>query len=369
MENAFVDRGDRATREEITQLLRERFALSPGDILTPEFFGGLRDGVSSSARDYAAAVVDLVDTVGAIPEVDARETTITEDGYVWASTQNYDEKGLALVVLDDVEDIARPRTQETLEQLANRLSSVLDEASNHAGKSQKQALLRLIKVLETIGTVDTHSHLQVRVARSRGKITLSRNYAGMDAHLLFIPEKILPTSLDEERVLSGFDQVLFREPLPKDEGVRINVTFPPELVGMMEDVLDEINDDIAESIGPSMSKAQLIRMSISAFLAKPDALEATDTSNQEILASTEGSMVESSVNIAKEDYAQLYDYVDEHPELGERPITRMAVGAITGLLADRLGRSPWRPAVTPIKDEAGLWAEVAQDSSLSDVNL
>jgi hypothetical protein len=370
MENAFADPGNRATREEVTQLLHEHFPVSPRDILTPELFDSLQQSVSPSRRDYRRTIATLVDTVGEIPEVDTRDTTITEDGFLWASTQNYDEKGLALVILDDsTGGVARHRTSETLQELANRLPSIFKEASASAETSEEQALIGLLKVLETIGTVDTHAHLQVRVARSNGRIPLSRHYAGLDAKLLFIPETILPTSLGEERVLGDFEQVLFREVLSEEDGVLIPVSFPPEVVEMMEDVISSINDDISHSVGPKMSKAQLIRLGLSTFLANPDAVEMTGASNQEILAASSGNVQESTVNIEKELYHQLYDFVDDHPELGERPVTRMAVAAITALIAERLGREPWLPAATPIKEKSVLWTHIEQTETLSDVDL
>lgn len=371
MENVFVDPGDRATREEITNLLHEHFDVGPGKLFTPQFFRDLRNNVSANRADYEDIVTQLVEQAGKIPDIDAKHTTISDEGVVWASTQNHNRKGLALVVLKDVDENAyRPRSDTVLQDLASRLPPALDNATDRAGNSSDQSLLGLMKVLETIGTVDSHASLQVRVARAGGKISVGAlGYAGMDADLLFLPEAILPTPLGEERRISDIRRVFFREELKDEDKVQVKVHLPGEVMEMMDDVLSRINEELPENHGPKMTQSSLIRMSLRVLLSAPGAVTVTEEANDELLKASQESPELSTLYLDSDLYNQLYEFVDDHPHLGERPVIRIGVSAVTGLLSEQLGQAGWRPSVTPVKNEEEVWAAIRDSGFLNDLEI
>lgn len=350
MENAFVDIGKRATKEQARKILRKEFGYDPESIITPELFEEHPTADLGNVDDYESFVNSLVSALQGVDVIEAKHTTIGGDGRVWTSTDYIGQKGLVLVVLTNInEDRNRPRSDDVLSQLAATIPDAVENAHARLETGDTAAFDALGDLLRAIGAADSGALLAIREPQSGAGIpTGSHYYKGIDAEFIYIPETLFDEPLGGTRTISPIRNTLLRERVGDENGVRVKPRIPVELLDAVSDLADTLNEHLQDA-APKVSQNMLIQLAIRVVMDAPDAVRLNSDVDDAFQEASDEPLTLTTAYVPDDLYDQFYNYVED-AELREPELIRLGLAAVAHVLADTLSVESWEPTKDALED-------------------
>ncbi|MDS0243137.1 MULTISPECIES: hypothetical protein [unclassified Haloferax] len=366
LENVFVDKSQRVTKEQAREILREEFGYDPEAIITPELFEELPTNLESN-DDYESFVESLVDALHSVDVIEAKHTTIGGDGRVWTSTDNIGRKGLVLVVLTNIdEERNRPRSDNVLSQLTSTIPDAVKNVHTQLEAGDTAAFDALGDLVRAIGDADSHALLAIRAPQAGAGIpTGSHYYEGIDAEFIYIPESLFDEPLDEPQAISPIRDALFRERVGDENGVRVKPRVPVELLDAASNLAGSLNEHL-QDVAPKVSQNMLIQLAICVVMDAPNAVRLDSDVDKALQEATDESLTLTTAYVPDDLYGRFYNYVED-AGLREPELIRLGLAAVVRVLADELGAETWEPTKDAPADVNAVRVAIENTGMLHDL--